>query len=232
MPARRRKPEKEEEEFDEVAEEEEEVAEDDEEEDDEIEEDNDKSGNYREDGEEAEEEEEEEPVEKYQFISTQTSKHLEKIRKEQSTLLKQLKANQKKELAEVTDPQERTKLSFKHLLEQTEIYSTFTPSLSMHNIVDGQEKKGSASSSKLSGGSRRKHSEKEEDEEIIREALEDEEESEYQGMMLTSSPKFIENTTLRSYQLDGVNWLIRLHDRGVNGILAGMYCKCIICING
>ncbi|KAL9649595.1 hypothetical protein ABK040_003272 [Willaertia magna] len=40
------------------------------------------------------------------------------------------------------------------------------------------------------------------------------------NVLLTSSPKFIENTTLKNYQLDGVNWLIRLHDRGINGILA------------
>ncbi|KAF0982857.1 hypothetical protein FDP41_010836 [Naegleria fowleri] len=177
------------------------------------EEDNDKSGNYREDGEESSEEEEEEPQEKYQFISEQTSKHLEKIRKEQKTLLNKLKEKQKKELAKVEDAQEKVKTSFKHLLEQTEIYSNFIPSLSMHTINEGND------SSAKTGGSRRKHSEKEEDEEIIREVLE-EEEDDYQSVLLTSSPKFIENTTLRSYQIDGVNWLIRLHDRGVNGILA------------
>lgn len=30
----------------------------------------------------------------------------------------------------------------------------------------------------------------------------------------------IENTTMRNYQLDGLNWLIKLYDNGVNGILA------------
>ncbi|EFC39046.1 predicted protein [Naegleria gruberi] len=194
-------------------EDEEEQQESSEEEEEEEEEDNDKSGNYRGEGEESSSEEEsEEPQEKYQFISEQTSKHLEKIRKEQKSLLNRLKEKQKKELVGIEDPQEKVKVTFRHLLEQTEIYSSFTPNLSMHTIIDG-------TSSSKKGGSRRKHSEKEEDEEIIREALEDEEES-YQGVLLTSSPKFIENTTLRSYQIDGVNWMIRLHDRGVNGILA------------
>lgn len=30
----------------------------------------------------------------------------------------------------------------------------------------------------------------------------------------------IQNTKLRDYQINGLNWLIQIHDNGVNGILA------------
>ena len=37
---------------------------------------------------------------------------------------------------------------------------------------------------------------------------------------LLSQPKCIVNGTMRSYQLEGLNWLIALYDTGINGILA------------
>jgi SWI/SNF-related matrix-associated actin-dependent regulator of chromatin subfamily A member 5 len=33
-------------------------------------------------------------------------------------------------------------------------------------------------------------------------------------------PSIITGTTLRDYQLQGLNWLIHLYDNGINGILA------------
>ncbi|KAL9645087.1 hypothetical protein ABK040_004578 [Willaertia magna] len=188
--------------------------------------DNDESGNYGEEEKTIKNEEDEEPEEKYQFISEQTSKHLEKIRKEQRKLLKELRDQQKKDLQKQLQNNDnqisKKNISFQHLLEQTEIFSQFDPSLSMHTIIEqSNHTKNKNATHNKKPNNRRKHSEKEEDEEIIREVLEDEEEnSSYSNVLLTSSPKFIENTTLRNYQLDGVNWLIRLHDRGVNGILA------------
>ena len=36
----------------------------------------------------------------------------------------------------------------------------------------------------------------------------------------TESPPFIKNGQMRPYQLHGLNWLISLYERGINGILA------------
>lgn len=39
---------------------------------------------------------------------------------------------------------------------------------------------------------------------------------------LTLSPPYIviKNAPMRDYQIAGLNWLVRLHDSGINGILA------------
>ena len=37
----------------------------------------------------------------------------------------------------------------------------------------------------------------------------------------TSNPSYIKNGTMRDYQIEGLNWLISLHTRNINGILAG-----------
>ena len=37
---------------------------------------------------------------------------------------------------------------------------------------------------------------------------------------LTVQPKILRNGTLKDYQLDGLNWMINLNERGLNGILA------------
>ena len=37
---------------------------------------------------------------------------------------------------------------------------------------------------------------------------------------LETQPTLIKNGTMRAYQLEGLNWMIKLFDNGVNGILA------------
>lgn len=39
------------------------------------------------------------------------------------------------------------------------------------------------------------------------------------SVYLTESPSFIKGV-MRDYQIDGLNWLVSLGDRGINGILA------------
>jgi SWI/SNF-related matrix-associated actin-dependent regulator of chromatin subfamily A member 5 len=36
----------------------------------------------------------------------------------------------------------------------------------------------------------------------------------------TSNPPYIKNGTMRDYQIEGLNWLLSLHTRDLNGILA------------
>ena len=40
------------------------------------------------------------------------------------------------------------------------------------------------------------------------------------GHRLQVQPSILTGTTLREYQLQGLNWLIHLYDNGINGILA------------
>lgn len=37
---------------------------------------------------------------------------------------------------------------------------------------------------------------------------------------LTVQPSCLKNGTLREYQLEGLNWLVRLYNNGISGILA------------
>lgn len=62
---------------------------------------------------------------------------------------------------------------------------------------------------------RRRKTEKEEDEEL----LNDEEIEETEATVFTESPKYI-NGTLREYQIQGLNWLVSLHENSISGILA------------
>jgi len=41
------------------------------------------------------------------------------------------------------------------------------------------------------------------------------------AMYLTQQPSDLGFGTMRAYQLEGLNWMIRLQENGVNGILAG-----------
>jgi SWI/SNF-related matrix-associated actin-dependent regulator of chromatin subfamily A member 5 len=155
-------------------------------------------------------------------IKSQEREHMDRIaimREEQRKRLQQLREKQaQNEISEEQADEEARTIQdrFKYLLEQTEIFSHFMSGGSQ-TVVEDTKKKG-----KAAGGKRtRKMTEKQEDEEILRETIEDEEVMPaHITSRLTSSPAFIKNTTLRDYQIEGLNWLIKLYDNGVNGILA------------
>lgn len=66
-------------------------------------------------------------------------------------------------------------------------------------------------------GDHRHHrkTEAEEDEELLDEVL-----HERQAAYVTAQPNLLKFGTLREYQLEGLNWMVNLHDNGINGILA------------
>ena len=45
---------------------------------------------------------------------------------------------------------------------------------------------------------------------------------------LTVQPECIKFGTMRDYQIEGLNWLISLYDRGINGILADEMVRCLV----
>ena len=63
---------------------------------------------------------------------------------------------------------------------------------------------------------RRRRTEQEEDAELLREGKR----GTGAGMVFRESPAFIKNGQMRDYQVDGLNWLVSLHENGISGILA------------
>ncbi len=59
--------------------------------------------------------------------------------------------------------------------------------------------------------------EKEEDEELMLNASQSDEET---IMRFDTTPWYIKGGEMRDYQIRGLNWMISLHNSGINGILA------------
>lgn len=118
-----------------------------------------------------------------------------------------------------------TTTRFKYLLGLTDLFRYFIDINISRDVtfkklimqIDGkmnfkQQKK------KTTGRGRRK-TEMEEDAEL----LEDEEhigDADHQRTVLTESPSYIQGGLLREYQVQGLNWLISLHENRLSGILA------------
>ena len=71
--------------------------------------------------------------------------------------------------------------------------------------------------SSAGGNSRTRLAEAEEDKRLISDTCKDESAA---GGWLTRQPACIQGGEMRNYQLEGLNWLISLYDRKINGILA------------
>ena len=103
------------------------------------------------------------------------------------------------------------------LVKQTELFAHF---MTRSPGGDNGKGKGKGKGKGDEGGSRRGKAlftEAEEDKMMMSEALDSEHDA---GVALTVQPKSIVNGKLFPYQIAGLNWLVRLYDRGLNGILA------------
>ncbi|MED6190157.1 hypothetical protein PIB30_102930 [Stylosanthes scabra] len=132
--------------------------------------------------------------------------------KREKARLKEMQKMKKQKIQEILDAQNaaidadmnnRGKGRLKYLLQQTELFAHFA--------------KGDQSSSQKARGRGRhasKVTEEEEDEEYLKE-----EEDGLSNTRLVTQPSCIQGK-LRDYQLAGLNWLIRLYENGINGILA------------
>lgn len=81
---------------------------------------------------------------------------------------------------------------------------------------DNEDSKKKAKSA-TAGNSRLRLAEAEEDKRLIQDTCKDESAA---GVWLTQQPSCIQGGHMRSYQLEGLNWMISLYDRKINGILA------------
>lgn len=118
---------------------------------------------------------------------------------------------------------------FKHLLGMTDLFRHFIESSSNPRVqeamaeIDRQNKeeeakarKGTSRKGGAAGGHRRR-TEQEEDAELLRE-------EKHGGVTAENffweSPAYIKGGQMREYQVQGLNWLIDLHENGLSGILA------------
>jgi SWI/SNF-related matrix-associated actin-dependent regulator of chromatin subfamily A member 5 len=117
--------------------------------------------------------------------------------------------------------QAKRRLEF--LLKQSNIFSHFG------QVKQDQAKYGiktAAVASNTSSLSRRdEHEDSEQQEQELDEA------DEHQATFLTSQPSTLAHGQMRQYQLEGLNWMIRLQENGVNGILADEVCIWLVLCN-
>ncbi|KAA8898562.1 hypothetical protein TRICI_006517 [Trichomonascus ciferrii] len=109
---------------------------------------------------------------------------------------------------------------FKYLLGLTDLFRHFIDLRAKENkafkkILKEVDMANERATKKKDKDRRRRKTEREEDAEL----LEDEEDEALMTTVFTESPPFIYGT-LREYQVQGLNWLISLHENSISGILA------------
>ena len=143
-------------------------------------------------------------------VSQKQIEHRDKIRQEKQEKERYIEQRQddlRKEKAE----QAKRRLMF--LLQQSSIFSHFGA------VKEDQAKFGiKANTKRPHGESRRKAIDGEEGDQVDAADLDNGEES--QAFFLTAQPTSLGFGKMRAYQLEGLNWMIRLQENGVNGILA------------
>lgn len=139
---------------------------------------------------------------------------LEAARKERMELMaeelkreKELQEKQQQEQQQQSqqiDPNSK----FQYLIGQSEVFAHFLAGASAASA--GKKKK------KGSRGKANRMTEAEEDAQLLATAT-----SARRTVYLNTQPKILaEHCKMHKYQLEGLNWMIKLHDHGINGILA------------
>ncbi|KAF1989540.1 chromatin remodelling complex ATPase chain ISW1 [Aulographum hederae CBS 113979] len=118
---------------------------------------------------------------------------------------------------------------FRYLLGLTDLFRHFidkSPNPRIKEIMaeidrqnaedEAKAKKGHARKGGAATGERRRRTEQEEDAELIR----DEKRGGKAETIFRESPAFIKGGEMRDYQVQGLNWLVSLHENGISGILA------------
>ncbi|KAK9446531.1 SNF2 family N-terminal domain-containing protein [Limtongia smithiae] len=109
---------------------------------------------------------------------------------------------------------------FRYLIGLTDLFRHFIDlrakdDSEIRAILEEADDKPARGRPKSGENRRRRKTEKEEDEELMHE----EEDEDDETVVYTESPAFIHGT-MRDYQVQGLNWLISLHENGISGILA------------
>lgn len=146
---------------------------------------------------------------------------LEAARKERMELmaeeLKREKELQEKQLQGETAVDPNSK--FQYLIGQSEVFAHFLAGASAASAGKKKKKK------KGSRGKANRLTEAEEDAQLLATAT-----SARRTVYLNTQPKILaEHCKMHKYQLEGLNWMIKLHDHGINGILADEVSSFMLC---
>ncbi|KAK8801168.1 hypothetical protein WA158_001938 [Blastocystis sp. Blastoise] len=136
-------------------------------------------------------------------MALQEELRLKRVREKQQRMLEQLRKNDE---SNVKDDDMNI---LNELANQAQVYTTF---MNATQVDIKEEEVKSKKEQNNSKGRARKH--------VEEDNVEKEEEEVERFTRLTVQPKCIVNGTMRSYQIEGLNWLIALYDTGINGILA------------
>jgi hypothetical protein len=164
------------------------------------------------------------PVVALQIKASKAETAAEKLRQrtlkaEQKKALELIRAQQKATVQAAKDAAGVSRLQF--LVQQSDIFAHF---LAGEHTADaavvgatgggggGDGGDGAATTGKAGKARRGRMSEAAEDQAILDEHVD--------AVRLTAQPAAIQNGSMRAYQIEGLNWLIRLYDNGISGILA------------
>jgi SWI/SNF-related matrix-associated actin-dependent regulator of chromatin subfamily A member 5 len=137
------------------------------------------------------------------------------LKAEQKKALELIRAQQKATVQAAKDAAGVSRLQF--LVQQSDIFAHFlagehTADAAVVGVTGGGD--GGNTTGKAGKARRGRMSEAAEDQAILDDALHDD------AVRLTTQPAAIQNGSMRAYQIEGLNWLIRLYDNGISGILA------------
>lgn len=144
----------------------------------------------------------------------QSDKQLEnrRLAQEEKKQKEAIIAEQQEDIHKEKASQAKRRLEF--LLKQSSIFSHFG------QVKQDQAKFGSKTGPKKEEEEERQGSMSRRDHDNANQEEELEEADEHQATFLTAQPTTLGFGKMREYQIEGLNWMIRLQENGVNGILA------------
>jgi SWI/SNF-related matrix-associated actin-dependent regulator of chromatin subfamily A member 5 len=142
-------------------------------------------------------------------LASKEAAELEAVRKERLELIKAEQEALKSRETYATDPQSR----LDYLLHQSDVFAHFLAGSVA--ATNSKRRKGKATATKGKRGERL--TEEEEDEQLLKSA----QSQRHSVVRLDHQPSILSPICkMHPYQLEGLNWLIKLHDHGINAILA------------
>ena len=148
-------------------------------------------------------------------LASKEAAELEAARKERLELIRAEQEALKLKEQEATDPQTR----LEYLLHQSDVFAHFLAG----SVAATKKKKGKGKAVDDSkkggrgGGPQQRLTEEEEDELLLKSAQSER----HSVVRLHHQPTILAPVCkMHPYQLEGLNWMIKLHDHGINGILA------------